>query len=64
VLQSAELATMCTTMCSGMGMVQVCARAQDCPNGGPCNTYTCGGSFGSDTITLGLCAASAPMFCK
>jgi hypothetical protein len=54
----------CTTMCTGMGMIPVCTRAQDCPNGIPCNTYVCGGSFGSGTITLGLCATSAPTFCQ
>lgn len=63
VLSSAQAATVCASSCSGFGMTQVCKKPSDCPNG-TCNTFECGGSFGSGTIVLGLCTATAPMFCK
>jgi hypothetical protein len=63
VLSSVQVATMCMPDCSQGGTVQVCRRDGDCRNHGPCVTYTCGGSFGPGSITLGLCATTAPGFC-
>jgi hypothetical protein len=63
-LQSAIGATMCIDDCMGFGAIQVCKQAADCKNGGPCRAYACAGSFGSGTVTLGLCAATAPNLCK
>jgi hypothetical protein len=63
IFSSVRIATFCTSDCASIGYTQVCKEPGDCDNGEVCHAFSCGG-FDTGSVTLGLCAATAPGACE